>query len=354
MTCYSIQCIQCVISVLFLFTQLVIVVPYSPHFNMRFYALPSRHAANVIKLPAKGLSLSRASLYSTSSADTLKFVDNDRFSVAPMMDYTDQHQRTLFRFISKRSVLYTEMVTCQALVHAQDKTKFLDCDFNHEEPLVLQLGGSDPKMCREAAAVAKAYGYKEINLNVGCPSDRVADAGCFGAALMAKPDLVADIMLSIDEVMLNSGSSSSGSTCRPSTVKCRIGIDECDSYEYLCNFIHRIHEKAKVNHFIIQARKAILGGKLSPEENRKIPPLKYNYVYRLIQDFPHLKFTINGGILSYEEIDKHFKEGRVHGVMVGRQVVNTPYYWRNIDSLIYHQADPGIRLFLFSTMSFSN
>jgi tRNA-dihydrouridine synthase A len=240
------------------------------------------------------------------------------------------------------------MVTGQALAFAPNKEKFLDCDFNVEEPIVLQLGGSDPKICRQAARVAKSYGYKEINLNVGCPSDRVADAGCFGAALMAKPDLVAEIIVSMNDEMLIDAS------CRPCTVKCRIGIDDCDSYEYLVNFIQKIHSKAQVNHFIIHARKAILGGKLSPEQNRKIPPLKYDYVYRLIQDFPHIQFTINGGILSYEDISNHFSNGHVHGAMVGRQVINAPYYWRNIDSIIYNQEDPGKSFSLTKTKCISS
>jgi tRNA-dihydrouridine synthase A len=288
------------------------------------------------------------SITSTDCAQPERYVDTrDRFSVAPMMEYTDRHQRTLMRLISKRAVLYTEMVTSQALVYSKKVDYLLNASFPTEEPLVLQLGGSDPHLCREAAKMAKEYGYKEINLNVGCPSDKVADAGCFGAALMEKPHLVAEIMLHMNDEMMKGNSDG----CRPCTVKCRIGIDDQDDYCHVYNFVQTVHDQAQVRHFIIHARKAILGGRLSPDENRKIPPLKYDYVYRLAQDFPHIQFTINGGITTYEQIKEHL-QGGVHGVMVGRQVVNTPYYWRNVDSVLYDCPDPGMNTVMISELSY--
>lgn len=266
-----------------------------------------------------------------SSNDNMKVLDikQHKFSIAPMMEYTDRHMRTLQRLMSSEAVLYTEMVTTNALVrNFQDTRRFLGWDYQIEEPLVLQLGGSDPQQMKIASKIASSEGYNQININCGCPSDKVAGAGCFGASLMLKPDLVAELSLAVGE-----------STGRPATIKCRIGVDDNDSYEQLVNFVRTVHEVGKVNHFIVHARKALLGGKFSPEDNRKIPPLKYDYVYNLIKDFPHLHFSINGGINTIEEIKDHLDKG-VAGVMIGRAVINTPYYWRNIDSEIYQKADP--------------
>lgn len=266
-----------------------------------------------------------------SSNDNMKVLDikQHKFSIAPMMEYTDRHMRTLQRLMSSEAVLYTEMVTTNALVrNFQDTRRFLGWDSQIEEPLVLQLGGSDPQQMKIASKIASSEGYNQININCGCPSDKVAGAGCFGASLMLKPDLVAELSLAVGE-----------STGRPATIKCRIGVDDNDSYEQLVNFVRTVHEVGKVTHFIVHARKALLGGKFSPEDNRKIPPLKYDYVYNLIKDFPHLHFSINGGINTIEEIKDHLDKG-VAGVMIGRAVINTPYYWRNIDSEIYQKADP--------------
>ena len=216
-------------------------------------------------------------------------IDQHIFSVAPMMDYTYAYQRYLQRLISAESVLYTEMITANTLTRTDMPERYLEAAFDVEEPLVLQLGGSDPHQMGEASKIAVKYGYKEININAGCPSEKVSDQGCFGAALMLKPDLVAELSLSIGEAL-----------GRPATVKCRIGVDDQDSYEGLVEFIRRVSEKGKVQHFIIHARKAVLGGKFSPDDNRKIPPLKYHYVYQLVKDFPHLYFTLNGGALTLE------------------------------------------------------
>jgi tRNA-dihydrouridine synthase A len=265
----------------------------------------------------------------------------DLFSVAPMMEYTNSHQRKLQRWISSKSVLYTEMVTTNAIIHSDSakQERLLEADFSIEDPLVLQLGGSDPKQMQTAAKIAVAYGYKEINLNVGCPSEKVAGAGCFGAALMLQPQLVCSLVSSIKEILPD----------LPVTIKCRIGIDNEESYDFIYHFIQKISETTQVKHFIIHARNAILKGKISAKDNRTIPPLKYHIVYRLVHDFPHLFFTLNGGIQTIEEIQEKLisingnnsLKGVVHGTMVGRAVVNNPFYWRNVDSLLYHAPNSG-------------
>ena len=267
-------------------------------------------------------------MINSNSNDKVFDIKQHKFSIAPMMEYTDRHMRTLQRLMSSEAVLYTEMVTTNALVrNAHDTRRFLGWDYNVEEPLVLQLGGSDPGQMKIASKIANNEGYNQININCGCPSDKVAGAGCFGASLMLKPDLVAELSLAVGEA-----------TGRPATIKCRIGVDDNDSYDQLVNFIRTVSEVGKVTHFIVHARKALLGGKFSPEDNRKIPPLKYDYVYNLVKDFPHLHFSINGGINTMEEIKLHLEKG-VAGVMVGRAVINFPYYWRSIDSQIYNKPD---------------
>jgi tRNA-dihydrouridine synthase A len=275
-------------------------------------------------------------IHSANSIDSFR----DLFSVAPMMDYTNSHQRKLQRWISSKSVLYTEMVTTNAIIHSDSakQERFLEADFSIEEPVVLQLGGSDPKQMQTAAKIAVTYGYKEINLNVGCPSEKVAGAGCFGAALMLQPQLVCSLVSSIKEVLPD----------LPVTIKCRIGIDNEESYDFIYHFIRKISEITQVKHFIIHARNAILTGKISPKDNRTIPPLKYHVVYRLVKDFPHLFFTLNGGIQTIEDIQEKLISlngndslKTVHGVMVGRAVVNNPFYWRKVDSLLYHSPNSG-------------
>jgi tRNA-dihydrouridine synthase A len=243
------------------------------------------------------------------------------------MEYTNCHQRYLFRLISKKSVLYTEMVVANALVRSENKERLLEANFAEEEPLVLQLGGSDPNDMKLAVKIASNYGYKQFNINCGCPSEKVAGAGCFGAALMLQPELVSSLALAVYET---SGKSA--------TIKCRLGVDDQDSYEQLSSFINMVSARGNVKHFIVHARKAILNQNFSPHENRNIPKLKYDYVYKLVNDFPNLSFTINGGITNYTQIQDHFSNG-VKGVMVGRSVINEPFYWNEIDHTIYDTKD---------------
>ncbi|MBE29457.1 tRNA dihydrouridine(20/20a) synthase DusA [bacterium] len=238
-------------------------------------------------------------------------------SVAPMMDWTDKHCRYFYRLISKNVQLYTEMITTRAILYG-DKNRLLD--FNpSENPLVLQLGGSDPKELADCALIAKNWGYDEVNINVGCPSDRVL-SGSFGACLMKEPDLVAQCIESMTE------------KCDiPISVKHRIGIDDMENYDQLSDFVQRISYKG-CRHFIVHARKAWLTG-LSPKENRTIPPLNYPWVYQLKKDFPNLQFTINGGIENCKEITEHLE--KVDGVMLGRSIYHNPFLLEQIEVEIF-------------------
>lgn len=239
-----------------------------------------------------------------------------RFCVAPMLDWTDRHCRYFYRTMSKHSVLYTEMVTTGAIIHG--KGDYLK--FNQEEqPVALQLGGSDPEALAHCAKLAEQRGYDEVNLNVGCPSDRVQN-GMFGACLMAKPELVAECVKAMKQV-----------TSIPITVKSRIGIDELDSFEFLVNFIKTVKD-AGCETFIIHARKAWLSG-LSPKQNRDIPPLDYQRVYEIKKLFPELEIIINGGIKTLEESNEHLKH--VDGVMLGREIYQNPYLLADVDKVIY-------------------
>jgi tRNA-dihydrouridine synthase A len=218
--------------------------------------------------------------------------------------------------MSKHTVLYTEMVTTGAILHG--KGDYLSYN-NAEHPLVLQLGGSDVKAMTECAKVAEQYGYDEININVGCPSDRVQN-GRFGACLMAEPNLVAGC---VNEMQ--------AATKVPVTVKSRIGIDDLDCYEFLHTFIDQVAQ-AGCQHFIIHARKAWLSG-LSPKQNRDIPPLDYARVYQIKQDFPSLGISINGGIKTFEETKNHLQH--IDGVMIGREIYSNPYMLAEADQQIY-------------------
>ena len=245
-------------------------------------------------------------------------------SVAPMLDWTDRHCRYFYRVMSKHTVLYTEMVTTGAILFG--KGDYLS--FNKEEqPVVLQLGGSDAKAMTECAKIAEQRGYNEININVGCPSDRVQN-GRFGACLMAEPTLVADC---INEMQ--------AAVNIPVTVKSRIGIDDQDSYEFLHHFIEHV-ASAGCQHFIIHARKAWLSG-LSPKQNREVPPLDYQRVYQIKQDFPKLEISINGGIKSYLEANEHLTH--LDGVMIGREVYQNPYMLSEADQSIW-QSDAKVLL----------
>lgn len=236
-----------------------------------------------------------------------------RISVAPMMDWTDRHCRYFHRLLSKHTRLYTEMVTTGALIHG-DQPRHLD--FNPEEhPVALQLGGSEPADLAICAKLGERWGYDEINLNCGCPSERV-QRGSFGACLMAEPRLVADcVKAMVDAVSL------------PVTVKHRIGIDKLDDYGFVRDFVGAVSE-AGCNVFIVHARNAILKG-LSPKQNREVPPLRYEHVYRLKQEFPHLTIVINGGIKTSGEIHGHLEH--VDGVMIGREAYHNPYWMAGFD-----------------------
>jgi tRNA-dihydrouridine synthase A len=230
-----------------------------------------------------------------------------RICVAPMMDYTDRHCRYLLRLASPGALLYTEMVTAQALAHG-DVERLLGFD-PAEHPVALQLGGSDPQLLARAARLGAARGYEEINLNVGCPSDRV-QSGNFGACLMAEPALVADCVRAMREAV-----------AVPVTVKCRIGIDELDDYGFFAHFVATVRE-AGVDTFIVHARKAYLQG-LSPEENREVPPLRYEVPLRLKQEHPDLVVILNGGLKTAAQVREWLP--RFDGVMLGRQAYHEPY-----------------------------
>lgn len=245
-----------------------------------------------------------------------------RFSVAPMMDWSDRHCRYFHRLMTRQALLYTEMVTAPAILFGP-RERLLRFDPS-EHPVALQLGGSDPVQLADAAEIGEAFGYDEINLNVGCPSDRVQE-GRFGACLMAEPDLVARCVAAIRE-RVNV----------PVTVKCRIGIDDQDSEEEFQRFIETV-AAAGCDVFIVHARKAWLQG-LSPKENREIPPLDYERVYRLKAARPELTIVINGGINSIEECETHLTH--VDGVMLGRAAYQTPYLLAEVDERLFLSALP--------------
>ncbi|MCX8688359.1 MULTISPECIES: tRNA dihydrouridine(20/20a) synthase DusA [unclassified Gilliamella] len=246
----------------------------------------------------------------------------NKFSIAPMLDWTDKHCRYFHRILTKQTLLYTEMVTTGAILYG--KGDYLA--FNEQEqPVSLQLGGSDPIALAKCAKLAEERGYNEINLNVGCPSDRVQN-GMFGACLMGKADLVANCIDAMQkEVNI------------PVTVKTRIGIDNQDSYSFLCDFIEKVMPYTDT--FIVHARKAWLSG-LSPKENREVPPLDYERVYQLKRDYPQLTIAINGGIKTIEEIKHHLNY--VDGVMVGREAYQNPMLLTQIDQQIFGDDTPII------------
>jgi tRNA-dihydrouridine synthase A len=230
-----------------------------------------------------------------------------RLSVAPMMDWTDRHCRYFHRLMTRRAMLYTEMVTAAAVLHGP-KARLLDFA-RAEHPLALQLGGSDPRDLADATRIAQDWGYDEINLNVGCPSYRV-QSGCFGAVLMERPALVADCVTAMI-----------GDSAVPVTVKCRIGVDDQDPEVVLPAFIETV-AKAGVTHFIVHARKAWLQG-LSPKENREIPPLNYDLVVRMKAAFPELTICINGGVATLAQAKDLLDQG-LDGVMLGRAAYHDP------------------------------
>jgi len=234
-----------------------------------------------------------------------------------MLDWTDKHCRYLHRLISKDVLLYSEMITTPAILQG-DQQKYIG--FNSQEhPVVLQLGGSDPEDLAKSCIVAQEYGYDEVNLNVGCPSDRV-QKGRFGACLMNEPDLVVECVKSMMQ-----------SVDIPITVKCRIGVDDNTSYENLLAFIQHL-DQAGLQTVIIHARIAILKG-LSPKQNRSVPPLNYDFVYRIKKEMPHLNIVINGGIDSVEQAQEHLKY--VDGVMLGRAIWNNPWLLNDLQQKLF-------------------
>ncbi|MEN9631525.1 MAG: hypothetical protein RJA10_4753 [Pseudomonadota bacterium] len=238
-----------------------------------------------------------------------------RLSVAPMMDWTDRHCRYFHRLITRHTRLYTEMVTTGALLHG-DVPRHLD--FNPEEhPVALQLGGSEPDDLAASAKLAERWGYDEVNLNCGCPSERV-QRGAFGACLMAESQLVADGLKAMQDVV-----------GIPVTVKHRIGIDRIESYDFVRDFVGNVHRHSGVQVFIVHARNAWLQG-LSPKENREVPPLRYELVHRLKRDFPALTIVINGGITSNDQVGEQLRH--VDGVMVGREAYHNPWLMAEWDA----------------------
>jgi tRNA-dihydrouridine synthase A len=246
------------------------------------------------------------------------------FAVAPMMDWTDRHCRMFHRQLTSRALLYTEMVTAMAIRHG-DRQRLLGFD-PAEHPVALQIGGSDPKLLAEAAKWGEDFGYCEINLNVGCPSDRV-QTGRFGACLMAEPGLVRDCLGEMRHAV-----------AVPVTVKCRIGIDQQDEDEDFERFVTTVAQSG-VTTFVVHARKAWLQG-LSPKENREIPPLNYARVYRLKQRHPQLTVLVNGGLQNVSESQLHLQH--VDGVMLGRAAYNTPWLLHEVDHLIYGEDAPTV------------
>jgi tRNA-dihydrouridine synthase A len=252
-----------------------------------------------------------------------------RISVAPMMDYTDRHCRYLLRLLSPSALLYTEMITSAAIVRGK-ADRLLAYD-PAEHPVALQLGGSDPAELATAARIGAEFGYDEINLNCGCPSDRV-QSGRFGACLMAEPSLVAECV-----------SAMKGVTDIPITVKCRIGIEPspiADDYEFLHGFVSRVAQSG-CDVFVVHARRAVLSG-LSPKENREIPPLRYDVAAGLRGDFPKLTFIVNGGIRTVDEVRDHLQ--RFDGAMLGREAYHNPYILAQLhEAIIDRQWTPPAR-----------
>ena len=263
-------------------------------------------------------------LTSASNSTRVRTEPSRRFSVAPMMDWTDRHCRFFLRLLSRHTLLYTEMVTTGALLNG-DAQRFLQHDAA-EYPLALQLGGSVPADLATCARLAQAAGYDEVNLNVGCPSDRVQN-NMIGACLMGHPALVADcVKAMLDAVEI------------PVTVKHRIGINGRDSYDELCDFVGQVRD-AGCRSFTVHARIAILEG-LSPKENREIPPLRYDVAAQLKTDFPDLEFVLNGGIKTLDECEAHLQT--FDGVMLGREAYHNPYVLAEVDQRLFGSQAPVI------------
>lgn len=257
----------------------------------------------------------------TEHKNTSRKLDR-RFSIAPMMDWTTSDYRVFARLLSSKTLLYSEMVTTGALLNGRNPERFLQYH-ESEHPLALQLGGSNPSALAQCSQLAEQYGYDEVNLNAGCPSDRVQNS-MIGACLMAHVEKVKDMMKAMQDAC-----------SLPVTIKHRIGLDDQESYTVVRDFVGEIASTG-VETFIVHARNAILAG-LSPKENREIPPLKYHYVYQLKQDFPDLEIIINGGIKTLADCDNHL--AHVDGVMLGREAYHNPWLLSQIDSHIFATQD---------------
>ncbi|GAB2300163.1 hypothetical protein Dimus_034203 [Dionaea muscipula] len=279
--------------------------------------------------PKKVCSCTSRSLCTASSMVVQRY-HPPLFSVAPMMEWTDNHYRTLARLLSKHAWLYTEMIAAETIVYQEGNLdRFLGFSPD-QHPIVLQIGGSNLENIAKATKLANSYGYDEINFNCGCPSPRVVGHGCFGVRLMLDPKFVGEAMSVI-----------AANTDVPVTVKCRIGVDDRDSYNELCDFIYKVSSSSPTKHFIIHSRKALLNG-ISPAENRTIPPLKYEYYFGLLRDFPDLRFTVNGGINTIAEVNAARAAG-AHGVMVGRAAFYNPWQTLGlVDTAVYGAAPSGI------------
>ena len=281
----------------------------------------SPHCVNFMCTTGQTCALNK--IYKVKKIQSNQQINPSRLSVAPMMDWTDRHCRYFHRQLSRRAMLYTEMVTTGALIHG-DVARHLR--FNAEEhPLALQLGGSDPADLAQSARLGEQWGYDEININCGCPSERV-QRGAFGACLMAEPLLVADcVKAMVDAVSV------------PVTVKHRIGIDRAESYDFVRDFVGTVSE-AGCNTFIVHARNAWLKG-LSPKENREVPPLRYALVYQLKRDFPALTIAINGGINNSAQVGEQLQH--TDGVMVGREAYHNPWWLASWDADFFGEAPTG-------------
>lgn len=314
-----------------------------------------------------------------------------RLSIAPMMDVSDRHYRYLMRLITRETLLYTEMIVDKTIIHSEHSDMFLLRNVS-ESPVALQLGGSDPEEMREAVAYALRHNYDELDLNCGCPSSRVSGKGCFGAALMKSPMRVAAIVRAMIEAVddlsaqmalqenaagtanedaspamgsagdaaaacseSDSQASPSSTACAsspycnrpaaprirpPVTVKCRLGVDDEDSYEHAHRFVEVVSKYGGARHFIIHARKAFLQG-LNPAQNRNVPPLMYDRVFRLKQEFPHLQISLNGGVLSLDTVEE-LLEGGLDGVMLGRAAWHNPWIFSDADRRIFGKSNPGL------------
>ena len=258
-----------------------------------------------------------------STFDRMNLDLSRRLSIAPMLDCTDRHERYFLRLLSRNILLYSEMVVSHALLHCENTEQFLGHE-PFEYPAVLQLGGSNPADLAQASKLVEAAGFQEVNLNCGCPSDRVQN-GNFGACLMKSKDLVADCFKAMQDAV-----------SIPVSIKCRIGVDEFDSWEFFTDFIQTIKD-AGCRIFIIHARKAWLQG-LSPKENREVPPLHYDFVHRLKAEMPDLNISINGGIKTLDQAEEQLQD--LDGVMVGREAYENPWFLRDADERIFKDVRP--------------